>query len=81
MRWSRFATSDPGFAADSIDVLQGRIVEAMLADGYAVASSTVLNARPVLRFCTINPRTTDAEMIETVRRMQQLGRSLSEPML
>lgn len=71
----------PGFAADSIDVLQGRIVEAMLADGYAVASSTVLNARPVLRFCTINPRTTDAEMIETVRRMQQLGRSLSELML
>ena len=70
-----------GFAADRIDVLQGRIVEAMLADGYAVASSTVLNGRPVLRFCTINPRTTDAEMIETVRRMQQLGRSLSEPML
>lgn len=67
----------PGLAPEDIDRLQGRIVEAMLADGYAIASSTVLNARPVLRFCTINPRTSDDEIRETIRRMGEMGRSLA----
>jgi aromatic-L-amino-acid/L-tryptophan decarboxylase len=67
----------PGLSAEETDVLQGRIVEAMLADGYAIATSTVLNGRPVLRFCTINPRTTDQEMAETIRRMAQMGMSLA----
>jgi aromatic-L-amino-acid decarboxylase len=68
----------PGMSEHETDTLQGRIVEAMLQDGYALSSSTVLNGRPVLRFCTINPRTTDAEMIETVRRMTAIGRGLQE---
>lgn len=67
----------PGLSREEIDRLQGRIVEAMLADGYAIATSTVLSGRPVLRFCTINPRTTDEEMRETVRRMAKMGRSLA----
>jgi hypothetical protein len=37
----------------------------------------VLAGRPVLRFCTINPRTTDEEMGETVRRMTEMGRRLA----
>jgi aromatic-L-amino-acid decarboxylase len=67
----------PGRPEAEIDALQGRIVEAMLADGYAIASSTVLNGRPVLRFCMINPRTTDDEVRETIRRMVEMGRSLA----
>ena len=49
----------------------------MLTDGYAIATSTVLNGRPVLRFCTINPRTSDDEIRETIRRMAEMGRSLA----
>jgi glutamate/tyrosine decarboxylase-like PLP-dependent enzyme len=59
-----------------IDSLHGQLVGAMLDDGYALATSTVLNGRPALRFCTINPRTTDAEMIETVRRTTEIARGL-----
>jgi len=72
-----FRFSPPGLSTEAVDGLQGRIVEAMLADGYALATSTVLAGRPVLRFCTINPRTTDEEIRETVRRMTQMGRALA----
>ena len=36
-----------------------RMHDAMLRDGFALATSTVLNGRTVLRLCTINPRTTE----------------------
>jgi hypothetical protein len=31
----------------------------------------------VLRFCTINPRTSDEEIRETVRLMTEMGRGLA----
>jgi glutamate/tyrosine decarboxylase-like PLP-dependent enzyme len=71
-----FRYSSPRMAPQQIDALHGRVVEAMLDDGYALATSTVLNGRPALRFCTINPRTTDAEMIETVRLMTEIAEAL-----
>ncbi len=73
-----FRYLSPSLAAEEIDALHGRVVEAMLADGYALATSTVLNRRPALRFCTINPRTTDSEMAETVRRMTEIARTLGQ---
>jgi glutamate/tyrosine decarboxylase-like PLP-dependent enzyme len=42
-------------------------------DGYAALTSTVLHGRPVLRLCTINPRTTDAEIDATVARLTELA--------
>jgi glutamate/tyrosine decarboxylase-like PLP-dependent enzyme len=72
-----FRFNPPGLDDAAVDALQGRMVEAMLADGYALATSTVLDGRPVLRFCTINPRTTDDEIRETVRRMTEMGHRLA----
>jgi len=72
-----FRFNPPDLDTAAVDVLQGRMVEAMLADGYALATSTVLDGRPVLRFCTINPRTTDDEIRESVRRMTQMARTLA----
>jgi glutamate/tyrosine decarboxylase-like PLP-dependent enzyme len=72
-----FRCAPPDMANAGVDALHGRIVEQMLADGYALASSTILNGRPVLRFCTINPRTSDDEMRKTVRRMAEMGRKLA----
>ncbi len=48
--------------------------QAMLEDGFALATSTVLKGRTVLRFCTINPRTTEADIGETLDRIDALVR-------
>jgi len=43
-----------------------KIHDAMLSDGFALATSTVLKGRKVLRFCTINPRTTEEDIVRTI---------------
>jgi glutamate/tyrosine decarboxylase-like PLP-dependent enzyme len=49
------------------------IAAALLEEDYAVVSSTVLDGRPVLRLCTINPRTTEAEIDETIARLTAIA--------
>jgi glutamate/tyrosine decarboxylase-like PLP-dependent enzyme len=44
-------------------------VAALTADGFATLTSTILRGRPVLRLCTINPRTTDADIAGTLARL------------
>jgi glutamate/tyrosine decarboxylase-like PLP-dependent enzyme len=72
-----FRYAPPGMAPADVDALQGQMVEAMIEEGYALATSTMLKGRAALRLCTINPRTRDAEMIETVRRLGAIGARLS----
>jgi glutamate/tyrosine decarboxylase-like PLP-dependent enzyme len=59
------------FAHERVDAaeLAARAVD----DGYAAPSSTILRGRSVLRLCTINPRTTDAEIDATVARLTELA--------
>ncbi|HSR32139.1 MAG TPA: decarboxylase, partial [Anaerolineae bacterium] len=52
------------------------LVGAMVADGYAMLSSTVLNGRTVLRMCTINPRTTATDIRETLYGLDRMGKKL-----
>jgi glutamate/tyrosine decarboxylase-like PLP-dependent enzyme len=66
----------PGAPAEA-DTLHARIVEEVMADGFALVTSTVLNGHPVLRLCTINPRTTDADIEETVRRLTTIAERLA----
>ena len=42
---------------------------ALARDGYAAVSSTTLRGRAVLRLCTINPRTSEGEIEETIARL------------
>ncbi len=49
-----------------------KIHNAMLSDGFALATSTVLKGRKVLRFCTINPRTTEDDITQTLNRINSL---------
>ena len=72
-----FRYEGAGLGADATDALHGRLVEEMMADGFAIVTSTVLNGRPVLRLCTINPRTADADIEETIRRLTLIARRLS----
>jgi glutamate/tyrosine decarboxylase-like PLP-dependent enzyme len=48
-------------------------VAALSADGYAAVTSTNLRGIPALRLCTINPRTTEAEITETLARLARYG--------
>ena len=63
------------------DELHARMVEAMLQDGFALATSTALHGRTVLRMCTINPRTTAEDISRTLERIDSLARrgSLDTP--
>jgi ABC-type cobalamin/Fe3+-siderophores transport system ATPase subunit len=45
-----------------IDAINQRIVDQMIADGFAMVSTTSLRGRIVLRFCTINARTTENDI-------------------
>ena len=50
--------------------------DAMLRDGFALATSTVLNGRAALRLCTINPRTTEADIAQTLEWLDALAESI-----
>lgn len=50
------------------------LVQALLEDGFALITSTVLRGRTVLRTCTINPRTTEADIEASLNRLDGLAR-------
>lgn len=50
-----------------------RAHDAMLLDGFALATSTVLNGSTVLRLCTINPRTTEEDVEQTLDWLDRLA--------
>lgn len=66
-----------GRSAAEVDTVCRRLVDEMIVDGFAMVSSTMLRGRIVLRLCTINPRATDDDIRETVRRLEQFARQSS----
>ena len=50
-----------------------RLVQRLLADGFALVTSTVLSGQTVLRMCTINPRTTEEDIQGTLSRLNLLA--------
>ena len=61
-----------GAGADDIDRLNDELVRRAVVDGYAAPSSTVLDGRTAIRLCTINPRTTFADVETTLERLERL---------
>jgi aromatic-L-amino-acid/L-tryptophan decarboxylase len=53
---------------DAGDDLQS-LAAAVAEDGFAALTSTRLHGRPVLRLCTINPRTTGGDIAATLERL------------
>jgi aromatic-L-amino-acid/L-tryptophan decarboxylase len=70
-----FRRLEDGLDANAVDAFNDRLVQAAVLDGFAAPSSTVLDGRPVLRLCTINPRTTFADIDATITRLEQLARA------
>jgi glutamate/tyrosine decarboxylase-like PLP-dependent enzyme len=68
-----FRCVPPGMPAEQVNRLNRELVEAMLVDGLAMVSSTVLRDQTVLRLCTINPRATVEDLLATIGRLDRLG--------
>jgi len=58
------------------DGVQSELVDLMMRDGYALLTSTELRGVASLRLCTVNPRTTEQDIVETVKRLDQFARQL-----
>jgi aromatic-L-amino-acid/L-tryptophan decarboxylase len=58
------------FRREGDDERQTRIAEAMVAGGYAAPSTTEIDGRVALRMCTINPRTTFADIETSIEHME-----------
>ena len=50
------------------------LVRAVVADGYAAPSTTVIDGHTVARLCTINPRTTEEDIRGTIERLEMFAR-------
>jgi aromatic-L-amino-acid/L-tryptophan decarboxylase len=61
-----FVPRNDGFNLDQMNAWVTRIVDAVLAEGFAMLSSTTFFDRQVLRMCTINPKTTERDLRETL---------------
>ena len=55
------------------DALQTKLVDLMLRDGFAFLTSTTLKGVTALRLCTINPRTTEEDIIGTIDRLERFA--------
>ena len=58
------------------DDLQTQLVDIMMRDGYALLTSTELRGVASLRLCTINPRTTEQDIVGTIGRLDKFAREL-----
>lgn len=68
-----FRWAPPGLTEREADEVTRDLAEASLLDGWAFVSSTMLRGRPALRLCTLNPRTTDEEILQVVERLERLA--------
>jgi glutamate/tyrosine decarboxylase-like PLP-dependent enzyme len=70
-----FAWAPKGIADEAADEVTHGLAEASLADGWAFLSSTILRGRPALRLCALNPRTTEADIVGTIDRLERMAAS------
>jgi aromatic-L-amino-acid decarboxylase len=52
------------------DALNNRLAAELKASGYAFLSTTTLRGKTALRLCTINPRTTEEDVLGTIERLE-----------
>ena len=70
----RYAPNDK--APQELDILNRKLIKALFDDGFAMVSSTKLRGRIVLRMCPINPRATEDDVKDIVRRLDELSRDV-----
>ena len=65
-----------GVSEAEANKINQELVGAMARDGFVFATSTTLRGQTVLRFCTINPRTTEDDIRSSIHRIEELGEEL-----
>jgi glutamate/tyrosine decarboxylase-like PLP-dependent enzyme len=60
--------------------LHRALIRACIQDGTLMISSTELRGETVLRMCTLNPRTTDADIRRSVGQLDELARKIAQRM-
>jgi len=73
-----FRYAPPELPHEQADALNRALVNAMLTDGFALVSSTRLRGHTTLRMCTLNPRTTEADVEGTIERLDRYARGLHQ---
>jgi aromatic-L-amino-acid decarboxylase len=71
----RYAPPDRG--ESELDQINRELVEGMIAEGFAMLSSTRLRGRRALRMCTINPRTSEGDIRDTLGLLSELAARLN----
>lgn len=69
-----FRWAEPGADAERQEAVNRRIADAMLIDDMAMLSSTMLVGKTALRTCTVNPRTTKADIETALDRVHEVAR-------
>jgi aromatic-L-amino-acid decarboxylase len=72
-----FRYAPDGMDARIADDLNRRIALALTDNGYAAILTTRLAGRVVIRMCTLNPRTTDDDIRETISRLDELAKAMT----
>jgi glutamate/tyrosine decarboxylase-like PLP-dependent enzyme len=73
----RYGDLVPG--SDAAEEGYRRFATALREDGYTFLTTTRLDGATVLRLCTINPRTTDADLVGTVERLTAVAERVLRP--
>lgn len=55
------------------NAINQHLIHEMAEDGFAALSSTTLRGKTALRLCTINPRTSEQDLEETILRLERFG--------
>ena len=53
-----------------LDAYNRSLIQPLLEDGFALVMTTEIKGKTVLRFCTINPRTTEEDIKQTIERLE-----------
>ncbi|MGB0388830.1 MAG: pyridoxal phosphate-dependent decarboxylase family protein [Ardenticatenaceae bacterium] len=68
-----FRYAPPEIAESDLNALNQQIGDYMLADGFAIVNTIPLKGQIVIRICPINPRLTQSDLRETLRRLTEFG--------
>ena len=73
-----FRYAPDGKTEPELDDLNRGIVEKILKNGFAMVVSTKIRQKVVLRFCTINPRTSKDDIRNTILKLEEFGDEICE---
>ncbi len=68
-----FRYCPPGQSEAALQALNQAILDELVASQSAMMASTLLKGKLVLRMCVINPRTTQEDIAQTVRLLDQIA--------